>query len=139
KGRMAKYGRAPDSLAVLPGVMTIVGRSDGEARENLRQLQSWRTPPNALTLVESRLGYDVSGHPLDAPVPPPPPAPESRTFPYVLYEMARRENMSLRDLYNLTAAARGHWVLCGTAKRIADTLEEWFVTGAADGFNVLPA
>ena len=56
----------------------------------------------------------------------------------MLYETARRENMTLRDLYNLTAAARGHWVLCGTPKRIADTLEEWFVEEAADGFNVLP-
>jgi alkanesulfonate monooxygenase SsuD/methylene tetrahydromethanopterin reductase-like flavin-dependent oxidoreductase (luciferase family) len=46
--------------------------------------------------------------------------------------------MTLRDLYNLTAAARGHWVLCGTPKCIADTLEEWFVEEAADGFNVLP-
>ena len=47
--------------------------------------------------------------------------------------------MSLRDLYNLTAAARGHWVLCGSAKKIADTFEQWFVEHAADGFNVMPA
>ena len=46
--------------------------------------------------------------------------------------------MTLRDLFNLTAAARGHWVLCGTPMKIADTLEEWFVEGAADGFNILP-
>ncbi len=91
------------------------------------------------TLVASRIGYDVSGHPLDGPVPPPPPALNSQTFPVVLYEMAKRENMTLRDLYNLTAAARGHWVVCGTPRRIADTLEEWFVEGAADGFNILPA
>ncbi len=45
--------------------------------------------------------------------------------------------MTLRDLYNLTAAARGHWVLCGTPKRIADILEEWFTEGAADGFIVV--
>src|SRR5207249_9743042 len=51
---------------------------------------------------------------------------------------ARRQNMTLRDLYNLTAAARGHWVVCGTPAGIADTLEEWFVEGAADGFNILP-
>jgi alkanesulfonate monooxygenase SsuD/methylene tetrahydromethanopterin reductase-like flavin-dependent oxidoreductase (luciferase family) len=51
---------------------------------------------------------------------------------------ARRENMTLRDLYNLTAANRGHWVLCGSAERIADTLEEWFQNGAADGFNIMP-
>ena len=47
--------------------------------------------------------------------------------------------MTLRDLYNLTAAARGHWVICGTPTGIADTLEEWFVEGAADGYNILPA
>lgn len=46
--------------------------------------------------------------------------------------------MTLRDLYNLTAVARGHWVVCGTPKGIADTLEEWFTGGAADGFNILP-
>jgi len=40
--------------------------------------------------------------------------------------------MTLRDLYNLAAAARGHWVLCGTPKHIADTLEEWFVQEAED-------
>jgi len=139
KGRMAKYGRAPDELAVLPGVMTIIGDSDAEARETLARLQSWITPSNAATLVASRIGYDVSGYPLDGPVPPPPPALNSQTFPAVLYEMAKRENMTLRDLYNLTAAARGHWVICGTPSRIADTLEQWFVERAADGFNILPA
>ena len=139
KGRMAKYGRAPDNLAVLPGVMPIVGDSEAEAREHLAKLQSWLTPTNAITLVASRIGYDVSGHDLDAPVPPPPPFQGSRTFTSVLYEMAKRENMTLRDLYNLTAAARGHWVVTGTPKTIADTLEEWFVERAADGFNILPA
>ena len=139
KGRMAKYGRTPEAIAVLPGVMPIVGTSDAEAREQLAKLQSWITPTNAATLVASRIGYDVSGHPLDGPVPPPPPFQGSQTFTSVLYEMAKRENMTLRDLYNLTAAARGHWVICGTAQRIADTFEQWFVERAADGFNILPA
>jgi FMN-dependent oxidoreductase (nitrilotriacetate monooxygenase family) len=138
KGRMAKYGRAPDELAVLPGVMPIIGASEAEAREKLSKLQSWLTPTNAATLVASRIGYDVSGHPLDEPVPPPPPFQGSRTFSQVLYETARRENMTLRDLYNLTAAARGHWVVCGTPRSIADTLEQWFFGMAADGFNILP-
>jgi N-acetyl-S-(2-succino)cysteine monooxygenase len=139
KSRMTKYGRPPEAVSVLPGVMPIVGSSDAEAREKLAKLQSWVTTTNALTLVTSRIGYDVTGHPLDGPVPPPPLTQKSRTFHNVLYEMARREGMTLRDLFNLTAAARGHWVLCGTPETIADTLEEWFVEGAADGFNILPA
>ncbi len=139
KGRLAKYGRNPDQLAVLPGVMPIIGHTDSEAKDKLALLQSWLTPTNALTLVSGRIGYDVSGYPLDAPVPAPPPGENgSQTFHKVLYEAARRQNMTLRDLYNLTAAARGHWVVCGTPAHIADTLEEWFVEGAADGFNILP-
>jgi FMN-dependent oxidoreductase (nitrilotriacetate monooxygenase family) len=139
KGRMAKYGRPPEALAVLPGVMTIIGDSEAQARETLAKLQSWITTSNALTLVTSRIGYDVSGHPLDGPVPPPPTRLNSQTFASVLYDMAKREKMTLRDLFNLTAAARGHWVLCGTPTTIADTLEQWFVDGAADGYNLLPA
>jgi N-acetyl-S-(2-succino)cysteine monooxygenase len=138
KGRMTKYGRSPNELAVLPGVMPIIGASGTDAREKLATLQAWLTPTNAATLVSSRIGYDVSGHPLDAPVPPPPASEGSRAFSHVLYETARREKMTLRDLYNLTAAARGHWVLCGTPQSIADTLEEWFTGMAADGFNILP-
>jgi FMN-dependent oxidoreductase (nitrilotriacetate monooxygenase family) len=138
KGRLAKYGRAPDEVAILPGMMPIIGASEEEAKEKLSLLQSWLTPTNALTLVASRIGYDVTGHPLDAPVPAPPEGEGSRAFSRVLFEKARRENMTLRDLYNLTAAARGHWVLTGTPKTIADTLEEWFLEGAADGYNVLP-
>ena len=138
KGRLAKYGRAPEALAVLPGVMPIIGETDAAAKEKLSLLQSWLTPSNAAILVSSRIGYDVSGYPLDGPVPAPPPDGNSRTFSRVLFETARREKMSLRDLYNLTAAARGHWVVCGTPQRIADPLEQWFVEGAADGFNILP-
>jgi N-acetyl-S-(2-succino)cysteine monooxygenase len=138
KARMTKYGRTPDRITVLPGVMPIIGNTESEARDKLALLQSWISPTNALTLVSGRIGYDVTGFPLDEPVPAPPPGGHSQTFHRVLYEYAKRENMTLRDLYNLTAAARGHWVLCGTPKRIADTLEEWFVEEAADGFNVLP-
>ncbi len=81
KGRMANYGRPPEALAVLPGVMTIIGDGDAKARrETLAKLQSWITPSNAMTLVASRIGYDVAGHPLDGPVPPPPAHLNSQTF-----------------------------------------------------------
>ncbi len=118
--------------------MPIIGAPRPRRGTSSSLLQSWLTPTNAATLVRGRIGYDVSGYPLDGPVPAPPPGEGSQTFSRVLFETARRENMTLRDLYNLTAAARGHWVVCGTPTHIADTLEEWFVEGAADGFNILP-
>lgn len=76
---------------------------------------------------------------LDGPVPDLPLPDTYHSFAGVLLRKARREGMRLRDVYNLLAAARGHWVLCGSVGQVADMLQEWFGTGAADGFNIMPA
>jgi FMN-dependent oxidoreductase (nitrilotriacetate monooxygenase family) len=140
KQRVVRHGRAPHEVPILPGVMTIIGETDEQAREQLARLQSWLTPTNALALVSQRIGFDISGYPLDGPVPDFPEKTErGQAFSRALLDMARREKMTLRDLYNVTAAARGHWVTYGTPKKIADTLEEWFTEGLADGFVVMPS
>lgn len=139
KSRLAKYGRMPDDIALLPGVMPIIGRTEAEAKAQLDKLQSWVSPTNALRLVSVRLGYDISGFPLDGPVPDLPPNANSQSFARTLFAMARRQNMTLRDLYNIAAAARGHWVIWGTPTQIADKLQEWFEEGLADGFMIQPA
>ena len=139
KQRVVKHGRAPDSLPTLPGVMPIIADSDAAAKEQLDRLQGWLTPTNALALVSQRLGHDISGYPLDGPVPDFPQTDRGQAFSKALLEMARREKMTLRDLYNVTAAARGHWVIYGTPTRIADIFEEWFTGGMADGFVIMPA
>jgi len=139
KQRVVKHGRAPDDLAILPGVMPIIGETEAQAKEQLDRLQSWLTSTNALTLVSQRLGHDISGYPLDGPVPEFPQTDRGQAFSKALFEMARREKMTLRDLYNITAAARGHWVIYGTPQRIADIFESWFTDGMADGFVVMPA
>src|SRR6516164_6675822 len=107
KARLARHGREPGDLAVLPGVMPIIGRTDAEAKAQLDRLQGWLSASNALTLVSNRIGYDISGYPLDGPIPELPLTNNSRSFARTLRDLARREEMTLRDLYNLTAAARG--------------------------------
>jgi FMN-dependent oxidoreductase (nitrilotriacetate monooxygenase family) len=133
------YGRRENDVRLLPGVMPIVGKTSAEARSKLNQLQSWVTPTNVMTLVSQRIGHDISGYSLDEPVPDFPPTQKTRGFSEALLQLARKEKMTLRELYNVAAAARGHWVLCGTPSSIADTLEEWFVEKRADGFMILPA
>ncbi len=76
---------------------------------------------------------------MDALVPGFPLPDSSHGFARAMLSKAWRDKMTLRELYNLTAAARGHWVLCGSPTTIADTLEKWFLEGAADGFNIMPA
>jgi FMN-dependent oxidoreductase (nitrilotriacetate monooxygenase family) len=138
KARLPPLGRQPRDVTILPGVMPVVGRTDAEARATLAHLQSFVDPGNARQILSDRLGTDVSGFDLDGPIPDIPLPDSYHSFASVMLAKARREGMNLRDLYNLTAAARGHWVLCGSAERIADTMEDWFTTGAADGFNIMP-
>lgn len=138
KNRLPLFGRHADQVTVLPGVMPVVGRTDREARDKLNTLQGFVGGGNALGILSERFGVDFSTYDLDAPVPELPLADTYHSFTRVLLAKARRERMSLRDLYSLTAAARGHWVLCGSPETIADTLQQWFEEGAADGFNVMP-
>ncbi|WP_458097908.1 LLM class flavin-dependent oxidoreductase [Roseomonas sp. WA12] len=138
KARLPALGRRPEDVTILPGVMPVVGRTDKEAFEKLAVLQDLVDGDNARQLLSDRFGIDMSTYDLDGPVPDVQLPDTYHSFAGVMLSKARREGMTLRDVYNLTAAARGHWVLCGSAERVADTLEEWFLSGAADGFNVMP-
>ncbi len=138
KARLPRLNRAPHTLKILPGVMPVVGRTDREAFDTLAQLQGFVDSTNALAMLSDRLGVDMRRYRLDGPVPDLALPDTYHSFSRVMLNKARRESMTLRDLYNLVAAARGHWVLCGSAEHVADTLQDWFDTGAADGFNIMP-
>jgi alkanesulfonate monooxygenase SsuD/methylene tetrahydromethanopterin reductase-like flavin-dependent oxidoreductase (luciferase family) len=139
KSRLPAHGRLPKAVAVLPGVMPVVGRTDAEAFEKLALLQGFVDSGNALALLSDRFGVDMAQYELDGQIPDLPVPDTYHSFSRALLNKAQREGMTLRDVYNLTAAARGHWVLCGSAETVADTLEAWFRGGAADGFNVMPS
>ena len=140
KERIRRFGRDPDCVTILPGVMPIIGKTDAQARDVLNTLQSYVNSTEGLAMLSSRLGVDIYRNILSTDRIPDVPIPDtSHGFARALLAKGKRESMSLRDLYNLTAAARGHWVLCGSVQTIADTLEKWFLQGAADGFCVMPA
>jgi len=141
KARLPKYGRERHELALLPGIMPVIGDTADQARDELAQLQEWlkASDETVRSVLTKRLGRDCSSYDLDAPIPELPETNLGQSFAQTLLDRARRENMTFRDLYNIAAAARGHWAVCGTASQVADILEEWFVANAADGFMILPA
>ena len=139
KARLPRHGRQPDDVCILPGVMPILGRTDSEARDKLNELQRFVDDSAGMGMLSVRLGQDLSRYRLDDPVPDLPLPDTSHGFARAMLSKARRERMTLRDLYNLTAAARGHMVLCGSPQTVAETLEQWFTERAADGFNIMPA
>lgn len=139
KGRLAKYGREADDLKIMPGVFPVVGRSEAEAQDKFEQLQDLIHPEIGLALLSNYIGnFDLSVYPLDGPLPDLPVTNASLSRQQLLVDLARRENLSIRQLYLRVAGARGHWQLVGTAEQIADQLEERFLNYGADGFNVMP-
>lgn len=138
KALLPQFGRRAEDVTCLPGVMPVVGRTEREAFDKLATLQSFVSSTNALALLSDRFGTDMSAYDLDGPIPDLALPDSYHSFARVMLAKARREGMTLRDVYNLMAAARGHWVLCGSAQTVADTLQHWFENGAADGFNIMP-
>ena len=122
----------------MPGVFPVIGRTEAEAQEIFAELNRNIDTAQAFTVLSERLGADMSVHPLDEPVPAVPETEHLKSRAALLTAMARRDKLTLRELYYRVAAARGHLLLIGTAAEIADVLEAWFRAGAADGFNVMP-
>jgi alkanesulfonate monooxygenase SsuD/methylene tetrahydromethanopterin reductase-like flavin-dependent oxidoreductase (luciferase family) len=88
--------------------------------------------------LSSYFGFDLSTYALDGPVPDPHPDIEQKGRVKVMVDLARRENLTIRQLYKRVYGQRGHRVVIGTPGEVADALELWFRGGAADGFNIMP-
>ncbi|MGD9881842.1 MAG: LLM class flavin-dependent oxidoreductase [Reyranella sp.] len=138
KSQVAACGRRPESALVMPGVFPVVGRTDAEAQAIFAELNRNIEMTTAFTVLSERLGTDMSVHPLDEPVPDLPETEHLKSRAALLLEMARRDKLTVRQLFYRVAAARGHLLLVAAPVRIADVLETWFRSGAADGFNVMP-
>lgn len=140
KGRMARYGRHPDHLKIMPGIFPVVGQTQAEAEAKYQALQDLIHPGVGLAMLAGvGGGMDLTAFPVDGPVPQDLPVSEThRSRQRLLLDLAARENLTIRQLYMRIAGARGHWTVIGTPAVIADAMEEWFTRGAADGFNVMP-
>jgi len=138
KKRAAAYGRSPDAVKVLPGIMVVVGKTKAEAEAKYERLQSLIHPEFGVKQLSSYFGQDLSKFPLDGPPPEPNYANAEHGRLKVMYELALREKLSIRQLYKRVIGQRAHRTVCGTPTEIADAMELWFTEKACDGFNVLP-
>ena len=139
KGRLSRYGRGPDSLKIMPGVFVVVGATEAEAQAKFEAFQDLVEPEVGVALLGRMLGnFDLSGYPLDGPLPALPLTDSGqRSRQQLLSDLADREQLTLAQLGRRIAGGRGHYSLIGTPAQIADELQNWFENGAADGFNIL--
>ncbi|MCJ2111941.1 LLM class flavin-dependent oxidoreductase [Methylobacterium sp. E-025] len=140
RARAARYGRGADALVVLPGLATVIGSTEAEARR--RQDALWDLVPveYSLARLAGTLRIDPARLDLDKPLPDPLPLPPDANHTMFLgtVALARRDALTVRQLLRALGGGVGHRIVAGTPEAIADDIEAWFRAGAADGFNLMP-
>jgi FMN-dependent oxidoreductase (nitrilotriacetate monooxygenase family) len=140
KRRVVASGRPEDGLKVLPGIVPVLGGTEKEAQALADELTSLIIPERAVRQLTDMIGVDLTGHPLDSPLPDLPPVARingAKSRFELVRDLAVRERLTLRQLLGRLGGGRGHQVVAGTPEQLADHIELWFRTGAADGFNVM--
>jgi FMN-dependent oxidoreductase (nitrilotriacetate monooxygenase family) len=139
RARALAYGRPSESIVILPGLATVIGSTEAEAKR--RQDELWDLVPIQYSL--SRLAGTLQVSPdileLDKQLPDlalPPNA--NQTMFKGTVAMARKDNLTVRQLLKALGGGVGHRIIVGTPETIADDIEAWFRAGAADGFNLMP-
>lgn len=143
KSRLAKYGRTPDQLKILPGISPILADTVEEAREIEDQLFEFVNKDGAIKRLSERLGIDLSEYPLDKPlslegVRQTDEVNGNKSRHQLILDLIQDESLTVKQLVNRLAGARGHFTFTGTPLQLADVIETWFLNGAADGFNIMP-
>lgn len=139
--RMPKYGRDPESLRILPGLMPIIGDTEKSALRKEEELNELLHPAVGVWMLSEQLKFRLYDFPIDAKLPTSDIRASGKDFtPRVisLLDKADAENLSIGECGRLVAATRSHGSVVGTPEKIADHIASWFEAGAADGFNIMP-
>jgi FMN-dependent oxidoreductase (nitrilotriacetate monooxygenase family) len=141
KRQVAAVGRDPAQLVILPGIVPVIGGTEEEARHKEAELARLQVPAYGLRQLSTLLGVTLGEEDLDRPLPKLADVTQiqgAQSRFTVVTELASREKLTVRELLVRLGGGRGHRTFTGTPEQIADTIEEWFHAGAADGFNVMP-
>lgn len=139
-------GRNPDDVKILPGLITTIGSTDAEAVARHALLNGPAGASATRARLELTLGVSLAELDWDRPLPesilrgPPDPKAYSGSlgFRESIVGLARERDLTVAQLVRELAGSSGHRAVVGTPEQVADTIEDWFRRGAADGFNLMP-
>ncbi|RWR34498.1 LLM class flavin-dependent oxidoreductase [Sinirhodobacter populi] len=139
KGRMAKYGRDENDLKILPGIVINVAETEAEAEAKAQHLVDLMHPDVGLLMLQEFLEADLRGVELDRPFPMDR-MPEKAKGSKALFDELKEfvtQGHTMRELITHYAKRHTGNGLTGTPAQVADFMQEWFETRAADGFILM--
>lgn len=141
KARIARAGRNPDQVLIMPGLVTYVGTTAREAAAARAEVDALVPMQQSLEQLGRFVARDCTEWELDAPVPPLVPASDftgpAGRYATILH-MVDDGKPTVRQLLGRLAAGGGHATMAGTPEQVADGVQRWFEHGGADGFNLMP-
>ena len=144
KALVSAEGRDPKNVVILPGFSPTIASTQAEAERYADELNALSDPEVGRARLSQRFGgHDFSHLALDKPLsaddfPDPSKNEASRSRMEAVVALVKKERPTLRQLLAKLAGARGHFTAAGSPEMIADIMQDWFETGAADGFNLMP-
>ncbi|WGD28318.1 LLM class flavin-dependent oxidoreductase [Ancylobacter sp. WKF20] len=136
KQRLDRLGRPREHLKILPGAFVVLGNTVEEARDKRAQLDSLVHYDSAIAALSIALGHDASGFDPDAPLPDIPETNASRSARERAIDLARQENLTVRQLAQRLGGYAG-LAFVGTPASVADAMQEWLESDGCDGFNIM--
>ncbi|HVA43374.1 MAG TPA: NtaA/DmoA family FMN-dependent monooxygenase [Acidimicrobiales bacterium] len=152
KARLAKYGRRPDQLVVLPAATFVLGDTDAEAEEMSKHVRAQQVSgATAIKLLEQVWNRDLSDYDPDGPLPDVEPAVGEATIApgrasvrmnkdplgtaRQWREMAEAKGLTIRQLMIETSARQS---FVGSAATMAEKMERFVHDEVCDGFILVP-
>ncbi|GAA4520091.1 MULTISPECIES: NtaA/DmoA family FMN-dependent monooxygenase [Nonomuraea] len=148
KRRLARYGREPHQLKIMPGVTFALGDTDEEAAENAAAIRRQQVGPRtAIAFLEQVWGRDMSAYDPEGPLPDIEPDPaegvsqgrvpiKDRAAVAAKWRaLAGEKGLSIREL---VIEVTGRQTFVGTPGSVARQIDEHVQADAADGFILVP-
>ncbi|GAA3670559.1 NtaA/DmoA family FMN-dependent monooxygenase [Nonomuraea antimicrobica] len=148
KRRLARYGREPHQLKIMPGVTFALGDTEAEAAENAARIRRQQVgPQTAIAFLEQVWGRDMSAYDPEGPLPSIEPDLSEgvsqgrvpiKDRPAVAAKwraLAEEKGLSIREL---VIEVTGRQTFVGTPESVARQIDEHVQADAADGFILVP-
>jgi FMN-dependent oxidoreductase (nitrilotriacetate monooxygenase family) len=152
KGRLARHGRPPEELLILPAATFVLADTDAQARDLARQVRLQQVSgPTAIAFLEQVWNRDLSGYDPDGRLPAIDPDPGEHTVargrasvrmhrdPVTTArqwrERAAARNLSIRELI---IEVTGRQSFVGSPATIATAINDFVQADASDGFILVP-